>query len=335
VTPATVPVLERCASAGWSTVADVAVVVSTHGRRGYLPGLLAGLDAQDHPGFQVLVVDNGSRDGTWEVLTGWLRSTSLPALGLRVGYCDSPAVPRNTAVAATAAAALAFTDDDCLPSPGWLAALTGALTSGVHVVQGQTVPETGGWGGPWGRSLTVTDLTGLYETANLACRTEDFRAVGGFASERLLTGRPFGEDVLLGAALARLGRAAFCADALVEHRVLPGGYRDFLRERHRLRGFPLLRKAVPELGDRALGGIFLSTRTATADLGVAAVVASLASRRSWPLLLALPWASATWRAAAHRPERPRVMRAAQLAVGDVVGLAGLVEGSCRARRLLL
>ena len=159
----TVPVLERCSSPAWSTTrAEVAVVVSTHGRSGYLAGLLQGLDAQDRSAFQVLVVDNGSTDATWAVLTTWLAATDLPALGLRIGYCDSPAVPRNTAVALSCATLLAFTDDDCLPSPGWLTALTAALSGGAAVVQGQTVPQVGGWGGPWGRTLTITGLTGLY-----------------------------------------------------------------------------------------------------------------------------------------------------------------------------
>jgi glycosyltransferase involved in cell wall biosynthesis len=171
----------------------VAVVVSTHGRSGYLSGMLACLELLSHPGFEVLVVDNGSSDDTWAVLSAWVAATPLPAVALRVAYCDSPAVPRNTAVSQVTAPLLAFTDDDCLPAEGWLTALTDALSEGVSVVQGRTLPEVGGWGGPWGRSLTVTGTTGLYETANLACRTADFAAVGGFPAKRLLTGRPFGE----------------------------------------------------------------------------------------------------------------------------------------------
>ena len=333
----TTPVVAEARSPRWDgPTREVAVVVSTHGRSGYLRGLLDRLDRQDAPSFEVVVVDNGSRDDTWEVLTSWAARTHLPVLGLRVDFRDGPAVPRNTGVARTSSPVLAFTDDDCLPAADWLSRLLPALDDpGVAAVQGQTRPEADGWGGPWGRSLTVQAVTGLCETANLACRRADFLAAGGFPSRRLLSGRAFGEDVLLGAALARRGRVVLRQDAVVEHRVLPGSYRDFLRERHRLGGFPLLARAVPQLRSSALGGVFLSRRTAAADAGIVGVVGSVLLRRPALALAALPWALASWHGAAGRPGRPRVVRATQVAAGDVVGLAGLVEGSIRARRLLL
>ena len=108
-----------------------------------------------------------------------------------------------------------------------------------------------------------------------------------------------------------------------------------MRERHRLRGFPLLRRRVPALGERAYARVFLSRRTATADLGAAGVLVALLLRRCGPLLAALPWALGCWRAAGDRPGRARPVRAAQLAVGDVVGLVGLLEGSARARTVWL
>lgn len=335
-TPATVPVVDSATSSSWGGPSRAAVVVSTHGRSGYLRGLLQALDAQTAAGFEVVVVDNGSPDETWQVLSTWAARTTLPALVMRVAFCDGPAVPRNTAVARTTAPVLAFTDDDCLPARGWLDALLPALADpGIAAVQGRTHPEAGGWGGPWRRSLTVETVTGLCETANLACRRADFLAAGGFPSRRLLTGRAFGEDVLLGAALARRGDVVLREDAVVEHRVLPGSYRDFLRERHRLGGFPLLARAVPELRSRVFAGVFLSRQTAVVDLGVAAVTTAALTRRPAVALAALPWAVASWRTAAGRPGRPRAVRAAQVAAGDAVGLAGLVEGSARARRLLL
>lgn len=238
--PVVVPAQHQESSRTWGgEQAEVAVVVSTHGRSGYLSGLLRALDRQDCPSFEVVVCDNGSPDDTWQVLTAWLGRTRVPALALRLSFCDGPAVPRNTAVLRTSAPLLAFTDDDCLPAPAWLSSLTAGLDDpAVAVAQGATRPEDGAWAGPWGRSLTVSRLTGLCETANLACRRTDFARAGGFPSRRLLSGRAFGEDVLLGAALARCGRVVHRADALVEHRVLPGSYRDFLRERYRLGGFP-------------------------------------------------------------------------------------------------
>jgi glycosyltransferase involved in cell wall biosynthesis len=336
VSLSTVTPLDEVRSATWEAAScRSAVVVSTHQRSALLPGLLAGLDAQIGGAFEVVVVDNGSTDATWQLLQEWAGQTALPARVLRVPFCDGPGVPRNTAVARVRADLVVFTDDDCLPAPDWVERLCGALLPGVAVVQGRTVPEADGWAGPWSRSLTVEGPTGLFETANLACRREDILAVGGFGGTRVLTGRAFGEDVLLGQALAARGEAVFCPAALVEHRVLPGSYRDFLSERWRRRGFPLLVARAPGIRSSLVGGVFLSRRTMVADLGLLACASAVVRRRPWPMLLAAPWFAACWRDAAHRDGRPRPVRAAQVGVGDAVGVAGLVTGSTQARRMVL
>jgi hypothetical protein len=239
-------------------------------------------------------------------------------------------------VSLTSAALVAFTDDDCLPEPGWLAGLVaGFAAAGTAVVQGRTEPEPGGWGGPWGRTVEVSGLSGLYETANLAVRRTAFDLVGGFEAKRRLSGRAFGEDVVLGAAIARTGTARYAADAVVRHRVMPGSYRDLLTERLRLRGFPELLNDVPELQSRMVSGVFLSARTRTVDLGVVGVSAAIVTRRPFPLLATVPWLLRTWRDAAGRPGRPRAVRALQLLVADLVGLGALTAGSVRSRRTIL
>ena len=323
-------------SAGWAEPAPtLSVIVSTHGRSGYLAGMLDTLEQQTHRDFEVVVADNGSPDDTWDTLLARCESTPLRLQALRLDAHDGPAVPRNTAVGRSRGSWLAFTDDDCLPAAQWLTALQAATGHDVTVVQGRTDPDPDGWGGPWGRTLRVSGVSGLYETANLACPRSAFDAAGGFPAERLLSGRAFGEDVLLGARLARAGRVVAAPDALVHHRVLPGSYRQFLSERNRLAGFPALVQAVPELRESFQAGVFLSRRTATADAGIAGLVGAVALRRPLLVAAAVPWAAQCWRAAAQRPGRHRLVRAAQLGVGDVVAAAALVRGSVRARRLVL
>jgi glycosyltransferase involved in cell wall biosynthesis len=331
----TAPVEDRLASSAWGQAARVSVVVSTHSRCELLAGLLARLDAQRGAELEVVAVDNGSADGTWPLLASWCASTQLPALVLRLGFHDGPAVPRNTAIALSSAPLLAFTDDDCLPVAGWATSLVAPLADeAVAVVQGRTLPEPDGWAGPWGRSLTVTGVTGLSETANLACRRRDLVAVGGFPAERVLGGRAFGEDVLLGAALSRTGTTTYAPDALVHHRVLPGSYRDFVRERQRLGGFAHLARTVPVVRRQRWLGLFLSRRTAAVDLGLLGLVAAARGRRAG-LVLALPWAVLSWRAASGRPGRPRAVRAAQVAAADVVAASSLVVASARSGRAVL
>jgi hypothetical protein len=181
----------------------------------------------------------------------------------------------------------------------------------------------------------------LYETANLAVRRSSFAAAGGFGARRLLSGRAFGEDVVLGAAIAATGRFRFAPDAVVHHRVMPGTYRDFVSERKRLAGFPQLLRLVPQLRSRAYLGVFLGKRRAITDLGiagflVAVVLVALGQLAGLVALAAmLPWGLRLWREAFRYPGAPRPVRAMQLLVADVVGCVALITGSVRARRLLL
>jgi glycosyltransferase involved in cell wall biosynthesis len=334
--------LETAQSKRWAgPAAATSVVVSSHSRAELLSGLIDALEAQDHHDFEVLIADNGSTDDTWSVLTRRCAATHLRLRALRLDFHDGPAVPRNTCIAEARGELVAFTDDDCLPTPSWLTAITAAFDDATVIVQGRTAPDPEGWAGPWGRTLDVPGPTGLYETANLAVRRAAVLDAGGFGAERLLSGRAFGEDVVLGAAIARSGGFGFAPDAVVHHRVMPGTYRHFLTERRRLAGFPQLVRLVPELRDRAYLRVFLGRRRAITDLGLAGLLAAVvsASLGEWLGLVALvaviPWLRQAWREAGARPGLPRPLRSLQLMVADVIGFGALVGGSLRARRLLL
>ena len=141
--------IETAQSAAWQGAAPaVAVVVSSHSRGTLLDGLLDVLESQDHNDFEVIVADNGSADDTWSVLTSRCARTPLRLRALRLPFHDGPAVPRNTCIVEARAGLVAFTDDDCLPTPAWLSSITGAFDDETVVWQGRTVPESGGWAGP-------------------------------------------------------------------------------------------------------------------------------------------------------------------------------------------
>jgi glycosyltransferase involved in cell wall biosynthesis len=96
------------------------VVIPTHDRLDVLREVLAALESQaGAPPFEVVVVDDGSTDGTAE----WLRE-ARPAVPLRVVRQENrgPAAARNTGVAVAAGRWVAFLGDDTVPAPGWLAA---------------------------------------------------------------------------------------------------------------------------------------------------------------------------------------------------------------------
>lgn len=320
----------------------VSVVVSTLDRAHLLPGLLAAVERQQGaPPFEVVVADDGSTDTTWQVLTGLAATTPLALAAVRLPHNAGAGAGRNRGVAASRAPLIAFTDDDCLPAPDWLAGLAGAFAAAdVVVVQGRTEPQPVDPPGTWARSLWVTTATPWLETCNVGYRRSAYEAVGGFDETDPLfgrggRGRGFGEDTWLGSrVLARGGRRVFAADAVVHHRWREATFADHVRERRLMRDFPLLARRVPEVADATWGGVFLSRRTAAVDLAAASLAAAALLRRPSLAVGALPWLRTAWRPARQR-RGPVALRLAQAAVADAAGLAALARGSVEHRRLLL
>jgi GT2 family glycosyltransferase len=91
-----------------------AVVVPNWNGRRWLPGLFASLDAQTRAPDEVVVVDNGSTDGSLE----WLaeRNVRTIALGENTGF----AVAVNRGIAAVGAEAVALVNTDVELAPDWL-----------------------------------------------------------------------------------------------------------------------------------------------------------------------------------------------------------------------
>lgn len=336
---------ERVQSSTWNVAGTplVSVIVPTHDRARFLPELMASLEAQTvaPANFEVVVVDDASTDDTWEVLRRLVSATPLRLLAARADGNRGPAAARNLAASLARAPAFAFTDDDCLPTPGWLDAIAAGLRD-ADVVQGRTLPRPSEQvgAGPWARTVWITGATQLYETCNIGWRRETFERLGGFAAGRpdapTGTREHFGEDAELGwRSIADGGRTAYRPGALVHHRVHPGTFADWLAERLRLRLFPDLVRRAPGLRRAMRFGVFLSWDTALFDLALAGGVAGLIGRKAWPALAALPWLAARWRQAGRRPGRSRVTRLGQLAAGDAVGLVSLVSGSLRSRRAVL
>jgi glycosyltransferase involved in cell wall biosynthesis len=102
-----------------SVAPEISVVIPTWNRRELLAEVLAALEFQaEAPPFEVIVVDDGSTDGT----SDWLHSRKN-RLALRVLGQENrgPAAARNTGVAVASGRWVAFLGDDTVPSPGWLA----------------------------------------------------------------------------------------------------------------------------------------------------------------------------------------------------------------------
>jgi GT2 family glycosyltransferase len=301
---------------------------------------MAALDAQDTDArYEVVIVDDGSRDATPGVLEDLRGRASAPLRAIRFPHSRGPAAARNAGWRAAAAPIVAFTDDDCVPDPGWLRGLLAGL-DGADFVQGRTEldPSQDDNRGPFSHFVGGAGASGYYETCNIAYRRAALEAVDGFDEGFR---HPFGEDTdLAWRVKAAGGRSAYAADAVVLHDIIPLTYGQHLARLRRREG--LVRALARNPGRRAdVGlGIFLRPTHAPALAAVAAgVVAGVRpSARTW----AAAGAAAAGCASVCRWNTPKPARRAQWAVvvpmrlgADVYEIAVLARASARHRTVLL
>ncbi|WP_416973426.1 glycosyltransferase [Streptomyces sp. 4F14] len=115
------------------------VVIATRERTGKLVHALDSMLAQDHPRFEIVVVDNAP-------VTGATRDLVREKYAERVRYVCEPvpglAIAHNRGVAAARGEVVAFTDDDVVADPRWLTELTSPFTAdpGLGCTTGLILP---------------------------------------------------------------------------------------------------------------------------------------------------------------------------------------------------
>jgi GT2 family glycosyltransferase len=101
---------------------DVAVVIVNFNGERLLPACLAALRAQTLAPAEVLVADNGSRDGSLALLRAHHPGVAIAELHRNHGFAGGA----NRGVAATSAPWVCVLNSDATPAPDWLARLTAA-----------------------------------------------------------------------------------------------------------------------------------------------------------------------------------------------------------------
>lgn len=221
----------------------ISVVVPVYRHWDLVPGLLAALAAQEFRAFEILLVDNAPGEAR--------PALALPAQA-RILDCATPGsyAARNAGIAAARGRLLAFTDADCRPDPGWLAALAAAAAAGPERLLAGPVRMTpaGPAPAPWEAYDLIRGIPqahyvrlGYAATANLAVPAAVFARLGGFDAGRLSGGD---------AAFCRRAGAAGVPIALIEAAVVAHPARASWEE--------LARKARRVKGGQILGGGRLS-----------------------------------------------------------------------------
>lgn len=189
---------------------------------------LAALERLQPPPAEILLVDNGSTDGSLDLLRAFARDR-MPE---RAQVLEEPrrgaAAARNAAIRAAKGDVIAFTDADCAPEPAWLRHLTVPFSDpAVGAVAGRVVPA------PAASTLELfsalytlrlpegaarrnqwTPWEGGYPTANLAVRRVLAQDLQGFDESVGI----YGEDYDLCARLyARGAEVAYVPEAQVAH----------------------------------------------------------------------------------------------------------------------
>jgi GT2 family glycosyltransferase len=245
----------------------VSVIVVNWNGIAFLPDCLASLEKQTWPHLEFIIVDNGSKDASAELIRQWSqRVPNAQAIFLtrNTGFCEA----NNVGFAKARGEWIALLNNDASVEPNWIeelvrcgdgAAKIGMLGSKILFVEPEGVIDKTGhliyWDGQnRGRGTMETD-TGQYERDEEilwpdACAAlyhrKVFEETGGFDESFFA----FGDDADLGMRARLLGwKAWYVPKAVVHHRhsATAGVYsplKIMLVERNRLllaiKNFPLL-----------------------------------------------------------------------------------------------
>lgn len=120
------------------------VVVPCYQEERLLPATLEALAAQHDTGFELILVDNGSTDGTLDVMRRFAGSAPFPVHLLQEPQKGTGAAADTGFRAAIALGAqwIARTDADCVPHPTWTGRARHALaTRGLEFAAGRIRPR--------------------------------------------------------------------------------------------------------------------------------------------------------------------------------------------------
>jgi glycosyltransferase involved in cell wall biosynthesis len=171
-----------------SSYADgVSVVLPVRNGAPWLAPVLEALLAEDPGGrYEIIAIDDGSTDGSGEILARFSRDSSVRVID---GPCLGATAALNVGLALAQCGLIAQVDQDVIVEAGWMAALQTALTDPtVGAAQGYYVTDPAA---PLTARVMGLDLEQRYDrieggvtdhvcTGNTIYRTEALASIGGF-----------------------------------------------------------------------------------------------------------------------------------------------------------
>lgn len=199
----------------------VSVVVPTYKRPDHLARCLEALLSQDlDPAtYEVIVADDAASEATRRQVRCWADRAGVTGRTVRyLAVVDrhGPAAARNAGWRAAHGDVIAFTDDDCIPAPGWLRMGLAACADGVVGLAGRVVVPAAPSPTDYEHNAAMLEVA-EFVTANCFYRRAVLEEVGGFDESFTAAWRE--DSDLFFTLLERGARLAVVPGAVVVHPV--------------------------------------------------------------------------------------------------------------------
>ena len=201
----------------------ITIIIPTYNRKVLLKKCINSLINQSYKDFEIIVVDDGSTDGTKDLIKNYEQIRYLRQEN------KGPGNARNLGIKNAGGSIIAFTDDDCIPDKDWLKnALHYFDDPAVIGVEGKTLKKG---------KLTPTSIPiineygGKYSTCNMFYRLSLLKEIGGFDKRFRFSG----EDSNLARRALKKGKIVFAKDVKVVHPVKYYDIKGFIKKHKSLK----------------------------------------------------------------------------------------------------
>lgn len=267
------------------TPLPVSIIVCAHDEEENLRELVPLLLAQDHPEFEVIIVEDRCNDGTYD----YLREATQQHSNLRMvrvqhkpDHISGKKYALTLGIKAAKYEHLLFTDADCRPAGNqWARIITSAYQPATEIVLGfSPYQKTAGWLNPFIRFeslLTAIQYLGFAWMGNpymgvgrnLSYKKSKFLSGKGFVTHQHVTG---GDDDLFVNQYARKANTLAIASAeSIVYSKPASNWKQFLHQKRR----HLAAGRYYRLGDKILLGLFMLTWLASWFMLVPVLVSGL------------------------------------------------------------